>query len=267
MIRTQTSLTNDQIQKNAPSAFAGQPYEKQSDRYAFVPTSVVIDGMRSRGFFPVEARQSSSRIDGKEFFTKHMIRFQSQADICQLGDSLIEMILINSHDGTSRYVLAMGVKRLVCLNGMMVSERLAESFKIRHTGNILDEVASGTEALMIQAPKVANAIKTWRQITLASEEQKALAVAAHSLRFDQGSSLAQTVEPERLLSTRRYDDNGDDLWSVFNRIQENVIRGMSRRLVYRRMVPATRGVKSINEDVRLNRAMWTSAEKMAELKS
>ena len=45
----QNALTNEQIQKIAPSAFADQPYEKQSDRYSFVPTSAVIDGMRLAG--------------------------------------------------------------------------------------------------------------------------------------------------------------------------------------------------------------------------
>src|ERR1700731_5495172 len=81
-------LTDEQIQKVAPSAFARQAYSKQSDRYAFVPTSAVIDGMRNAGFFPVKAMQSRTRIEGKQNFTKHLIRFRSsdQAAIT-VGDS------------------------------------------------------------------------------------------------------------------------------------------------------------------------------------
>src|SRR6266852_6735644 len=86
-------MSNDEIQAVAPSAFAGQPYGKQSDRYSFIPKSAVIDGMRNAGYMPVKASQSSSRIPGKSLFTKHMIRFRAENEsLTRVGETAMEMV-------------------------------------------------------------------------------------------------------------------------------------------------------------------------------
>ena len=259
-------LSNEQIQRYAPSAFAGQAWERQSDRYAFVPTSVVIDGMRNAGFLPVKAIQSRSRIEGKQMFTKHMIRFRStDSNVTKVGDSALEFVLVNSHDGTSSYDLSMGMFRLACLNGLMVAESLCEAIHIRHTGNIIDRVIEGTTSLLQNAPAVADTVTTWRNIQLTQPEQRILAEEAHSLRFD---TMEGTPNPEKLLTVRRSADNGSDLWSTFNRIQENVVRGGLRTVdpeTFRRN--RTREVKGIDQNIKLNRALWSLAEKMASLKA
>lgn len=256
-------LSNEQIQRYAPAAFAGQPYERQSSRYAFVPTSAVIDGMRANNFFPVKASQSRTRIEGKEFFTKHMIRFRAgDAQISAVGDSVLEMVLVNSHDGSSAYELSAGVFRLACLNGMMVAESLLEAIHIRHTGNILNEVIEGSQKLLANAPVVSDTIQAWKGIMLNPQEQLLLAQSAHSLRFDD----AAPVQPGQLLTAKRYNDSGADLWSTFNRVQENTVRGGIRYVDNNRR-NRTREVKGISENVKLNRALWSLAEKMAELKA
>jgi hypothetical protein len=260
------TLTNEQIQKWAPSAFAGQAYHKQSDRYAFVPTSVVIDGMRNAGFFPVKASQSRTRIEGKEMFTKHMISFRDQnASISKLGDSVMEIVLINSHDGTSAYDLSCGMFRLACLNGLMVATSLVDALHIRHTGRILDEVVEGSTRLLQNAPVINDTVQQWRSIQLTQPEQHLLAESAHSLRFDEEGNAPPV---EKLLSPRRWEDNGSDLWSTFNRVQENAIKGGLRTFdPETRRRNRTREVKGIDQNVRLNRALWSLAEKMAALKA
>lgn len=256
-----TQLSNDDIQRYAPSAFAGQAYGGQSSRYAFIPTSAVIDGMRGAGFFPVKAMQSRTRIADKQLFTKHMIRFRS-AQLAQVGDTAIEAVLVNSHDGTSCYDLSCGVYRLACLNGMMVAESLIEAIHIRHTGDVVERVIEGTQHILANAPAVNDTIASWKQITLTPAEQHLLAEGAHSLRFDEASP----VTPDRLLAVRRNADTGSDLWSTFNRLQENTVRGGLRAYDAHGRRVRTREVKGIDGNVKLNRALWTLAEKMAELK-
>jgi Domain of unknown function (DUF932) len=271
MIRSNNPLSNEEIQRFAPSAFAGQPYERMSDRYAFVPTSAVIDGMRSAGFLPMMASQSTSRIADKKNFTKHMIRFRSvNSQLTKVGDSDLETVLINSHDGTSRYVLMLGVFRLVCSNGLIISEGLVHSIKIKHVGNIIDEVINGSLNLIDEAPKIGNQIQQWRTITLKPAEQLMLAESAHMMRYpDQTSISAQAIKPKSLLKERRSEDNGSDLWSTFNRIQENTVRGGIKGHVFegaRIRRRSVREVKGIDQNVDLNKALWTLAELMAELK-
>ena len=263
----QNALTNEQIQKIAPSAFAGQPYEKQSDRYSFVPTSAVIDGMRLAGFEPVKAVQSHCRIEGKTNFTKHMIRFRnSNVQLSQVGDSVLETVLVNSHDGSSAYELSMGMFRLACLNGLMVSEGLIEKIHIRHVGSIIDRVINESTRLLENAPKIMETVEQWRAIQLSQQEQLILAEESHKLRFDEESNLALQIAPEKLLTVRRFDDSGTDLWSTFNRIQENAIKGGLRGHSVTRRV-RTRTVSGIDQNLKLNRALWSLAEKMASLKS
>ena len=263
-----TALSNEQIQVAAPSAFAVTPYFKQSDRYAFVPTSRVIDGMRDSGFLPVKASQSKSRIEGKSDFTKHMIRFRSVDALNRqslVGDAIPEIVLINSHDGTSAYKLFFGIFRLVCSNGMVVADSLLGSINIRHTGNIVKEVIEGSQNLIQSVPTVLDVVKQWETIELAPAESLALATAAHTYRF---ADAETQVTPERLLQPRRYADNGTDLWKTFNRVQENLTKGIRGR-VDRSTGQRTgaRGIKSIDGDVKLNRALWAMAEKLAEIKS
>ena len=258
-------LSNEKLQELAPSIFAGQPYHKQSDRYAFVPTSDIINEMRKNGFVPVSACQSSSRIEGKELFTKHMVRFrQMNPNVTQVGEYILEAVLVNSHDGTSQYDLSCGVFRVKCLNGLVVAEATCQPVKIRHTGNILDRVVEETQHLMANAPQVAETINQWRAIKLTDAQALELAVEAHSNRFED-SPLAARVQAQDLLRVRRYDDYGMDLWTVLNRIQENVIKGGVRgiRLSSADRRVRTREVKSIDNIINLNQQMWASAERMA----
>lgn len=271
-----TALSTEQLQHSVPSAFAAQPYHAQSARYAFIPTSAIIEEMRSAGFLPVMASQSRTRIEDKQGFTKHMIRFrpiralQAQAIV---GDSILEAVLINSHDGTSAYKLMCGVFRFVCSNGMVVADSLLESIHIRHMGNIIQQVIDGSSRILEAAPAVMGRIETWKQIDLAPMEQLLLAETAHSLRFpvdeeDSKPAPEHNVTPEMLLSARRSDDNKPDLWHTFNRIQENALKGVHARVrnEYRIDRVTSRAVKGIDGDVKLNRALWSLAEKMAQLK-
>lgn len=269
-------LTNEEIQHYAPSAFAGQPYEGQSDRYAFIPTSDVIDAMRERGYFPTMASQSRTRIAGKQNFTKHMLRFRQQGSFSNVGDSAMEMVLINSHDGTSAYKLMLGVFRLVCSNGLVVSESLVQSIRVRHTGNIIEDVVEGTNKLIAQAPIVQDVMNLWKSIQVSQVEALDYAQAALRLRFPEGLPL----DVSKLLRVNRSEDADNNLWSIYNRAQEALVRG-GRNLRYTtpghidettgNYVQPRRGrvreVKGINENVKLNQALWSLTEEAASLKT
>jgi hypothetical protein len=132
--RQQTPLSMNELRRRAPSAFAVTAHESRSSRYTYVPTVAVIEGMLKAGFQPFNATQSRSRIEGKSEFTKHMIRFRSQDTSAALvvGDTVPEIVLINSHDGTSAYQLSAGFYRLVCSNGLMVSAGMQDEVKVKH---------------------------------------------------------------------------------------------------------------------------------------
>jgi hypothetical protein len=256
-----TPLTLDNIRHLAPAAFTTHAAGRTSTRYRHIPTSAVIEHMMGKGFIAVQASQSASRLDNGANFAKHMIRFREpQATAMSVGDSVPEVVLINSHNGGSSYQLMAGIFRLICTNGMIVADSMIGSVRVIHTGSAAEEVVAGSVELMNRMPRVTNAIGRWRKQNLLPAHQEVFAEAAHAIRFadPDGKVSTDNVKPRELLTARRTDDEANDLWTVFNRVQENVIKGgVGRR--------ATRQITSIDRDVRLNRALWTLGEKMSEL--
>jgi hypothetical protein len=270
-------LTLDQIAKLAPSALATEAHSSRSDRFVYIPTIDVIKAMMAKGFQPFKATQSMTRTDDKRNFTKHMIRFR-HADLMrpEVNDSVPEIVLINAHDGTSRYKLMGGIFRLVCENGMVVAESLIGSVNVMHSGNILDNVIEGSFRVIEDSQKALVATREWSGLMLTDGEQNAFAHAAHTLRFaDNEGNVSTPFTPEQLLAPRRSADYNNDLYTVFNRVQENAVKGGLLARTQARMEEGTfhpsrrvrtREIKGIDQDVKLNRALWTLAEEMAKLK-
>jgi len=270
--RNSEPLTLEVIGQLAPSALAHHAHDSRSDRYAYIPTIGVIEAMQKAGFYAFDAKQCKSRDASKKEHTKHMIRFRHNSQMDAVGDCLPEVVLVNSHDGSSAYKLMAGIFRLVCSNGMIVADSMQDSISVRHSGNIIDQVIKGSNQLVANVPKTLDAVTRWSQLQLTEGEQAAFADAARTIRFGDAEGTVETpITAAQLLSPRRYYDAGNDLWKTFNRVQENVIRGglraRGRDSQGRRRVFSARAVNGIDQDVKLNKALWQLAEKMAELKA
>jgi hypothetical protein len=267
-----TALTMDQLLSAVPSAFALGKHESRSQRYTYIPTVNVIEGLMGEGFQPFKAIQGKSRVEGKQEFTKHLIRFRHESQtLANVNDSVPEVILINSHDGTSSYKLIAGIFRMVCSNGLIVADSTVGSLSVPHKGDIVSQVIEGSFDIIGNSSRALDTTREWQNLQLTAGEQNAFAEAAHELRFaDAEGEVTTPIQPAQLLNSRRNADNGNDLWRTFNRVQENVIRGglhgMGRDANNRIRRVTTREVRGIDQDVKLNRAMWMLTEKMAELK-
>lgn len=139
-------LTDDQIFKKAPSVFAEAAHESRGARYAFIPTIQVLDGLRREGFEVVAAAQTRCRDEGKVAHAKHMLRLRhpDSIQLRDVGQEIPEIVLVNSHDGTSSYTLHAGFFRLVCSNGLIVASSTIDDVRVRHTGNVIDNVIEGS---------------------------------------------------------------------------------------------------------------------------
>jgi hypothetical protein len=260
--RSAAPLSNDQIARYAPSVLAEAAHESRGERYTFIPTISVIDGLRGEGFQPYEVRQTRVRDQSKREHTKHLVRLRHESSITS-AEEVPEIILINSHDGTSSYQLLSGIFRFVCSNGLIAGD-VCSDIRVRHSGNVVDDVIEGATRILEDTEQVIDRIGTYKSITLSEPEQQLFANAALSLRWDEGKA---PVEAERILRPRRWADNKSDLWTAFNRIQENLVKGgvPGRSSTGRRV--SSRAVGGVSENVKLNRALWTLADGLAQLKS
>ena len=109
-LRSDYPLSDDQIRRVAPSIFADAPHESRSERYSYIPTAAVLTELRKEGFQPFMACQTRVRHEGRREHTKHMLRLRHANQINAREAN--EIILLNSHDGTSSYQLLGGMFRL-----------------------------------------------------------------------------------------------------------------------------------------------------------
>ena len=271
VMRGDQPLSEGQMRAAAPSIFAEGKHASRSERYTYIPTIDVLRGLRKEGFEPFMVAQGASRVEGKAEFTKHMIRMRHVRDSSgqvQTRPEANEIILINSHDGASSYQMLAGMFRFVCCNGLVVGE-VVDDIRIPHKGNIRDDVIEGAFRVLEDFETVDASTDGMKALTLQPEEQRAFATAALALRYGErgeGEPPAP-VTADQLIEARRPEDFGASLWTTFQRVQENAMKGgqPGRGAKGRRL--HTRPVASIDRSVSLNRALWVLAEEMRKLKA
>lgn len=271
---TGRALTEDEMRHMAPSIFAVDAHESRSDRFRAIPTIEVLRALQKEGFEPVGVKQSTARDAGRQDFTKHLIRLRRMDNVqtYRVGDTVCEMLLKNANDGTSAYDLMAGLFRIACLNSLVAQTGTIDSVKVRHSGEVTHKVIEGTYRVLGEAQKALAAPQDWSQRQLGREEREIFADAAHVLRFgDADGEVTTPIRATQLLAPRRHADAANDLWTTFNVVQENVIRGglhgTQRTAGQRPRRVTTRAVNGIDQDVKLNKALWILAERMNQLKA
>lgn len=261
-----TILSNSEIINIAASAGATNPVANVSERYSFVSTISVVDMLRDSGWLPVHAEESSVRKDDRRGYQKHFIRFARPEFL--LENERIDLLLYNSHDKGTAFKILAGIWRFVCGNGLVIGTEYA-NFTHRHIGFDPDKFLDSAKQIAGSAETIAEKVSDLKIIDLEPNEQGIYAAAAHRLVYGEATENAP-IQPSQLLEERRYEDQGNDLWTVFNRVQENVIKGGLRGSKVgdfgRRRRVTTRPVKSLDRNKDLNQALWILTEKMAELK-
>lgn len=267
------ALSYEQIAQFAPTVFASDRHSSRSERFQVIPTHELLSGLSKEGFVPVKVQVGGSRDEEKRAFTKHLIRFRRSDDLAgvpKVGDSHPEVVLLNAHDGTSSYQLHAGLFRLVCTNGLTVSDQDFGSVKVGHSGRgVLDKVIEGTYRVLDDAVAALDHAQQLQTVALDRDEQRIFGEAALRLRFD--DETLPRINGSEVVRPRREADLAPNLWHTFNRAQENLIRGglsyrHTNEETNRTSFRETRPVNGADGDLKLNRALWHLANEFAKLK-
>lgn len=116
-IRRERPLTDAELMQTVPSFFSGDKHESRSERYTYIPTINIINRLREEGFQPFFSCQRHVRDLSRREYSKHMLRLRREGQIN--GKEVPEIILLNSHDGSSSYQMVPGLFRFVCTNGLV----------------------------------------------------------------------------------------------------------------------------------------------------
>lgn len=258
VIRKDRPLTHDELFRTVPSIFSETKHDSRSDRYTYIPTITLLDNLRREGFQPFFACQTPVRDLSKRDHTKYMLRLRREGQIT--GNQVPEIILLNSHDGSSSYQMLPGLFRAVCQNGLICGETFGE-VRVPHKGDVVERVIEGAYEVLGIFDRVDEKREEMQRLMLPQPVQQALAKAALTYRF---GDEHQPVSESQILSPRRWQDESPDLWTTYQRIQENLMKGGIRGRNAQGRNQQTRAVRGIDGDVKLNRALWVMAETMLE---
>ena len=242
------SLEN--IKAIAPSVFTTEKASHLSDKYVQTPTSRVVEDLMNLGWEVTKVQEVKSR--KYKGFQKHLVVFRNP-DIMIKGengdDSFPQILLTNSHDGKAAFNFRVGIFRLVCSNGLVVSDADFSNVSIRHMNYTFESLQVKINEIISKLPGLVNKINTFKAKTLTEAEMNDFAVKASQLR------TKKTVNIMDVLSVTRSQDQGNDLWVVFNRVQEKILGGS-----YTSGGRKARSVKNFQKDIQLNEQLFELAE-------
>jgi len=260
-------LTNEQLKQVAPSIFSEAPIEGVSDKYAFVPTHSILDTFRDAGYYPIMASESKVRNSENQGYQKHIIQFRSVDNILRpnSNEEYADIVLTNSHNRTSSFIVDLAFFRIICSNMLVVPSQSFVHHSIMHKGFNLSKVNNAISEVVSYMPKMKEQIESFKCISLSSLEQHSLASAAIDIRFDR---KLHEVSSNELLIVNREEDEDNSLWTVFNRIQEAIIRGgIKGKNKHTGKSFTSKAITAIDANLKLNKELFTTVQNMAMLKS
>jgi hypothetical protein len=258
------TLDDAQLRQLAPSIFSTAPRSDVSDRYGFASTIDIVEVLRAQDWHPVRAGQTFVKHQHNIGYAKHMLRFRKGSGINEVGDCIAELVLNNSHDKSSSLSIRLGLFRLVCSNGLITPIGEMGGIRVRHGKRIVPAVLSKLPRLVNELPALGDQVDSFRAIGMSSAQRQDFAAQALALRYGPQWRMRSIIAPDQLLKCRRYDDDKDNLWTTYNVVQENLMRGGLRGFSRTGRRVRTRPIRSVNADLDLNIGLWRLTEKHAQ---
>jgi hypothetical protein len=254
-----TALTLQEIQENAPQAFAPAPKPGVSKKYSFLPTSRIIEDMDRLGWKVSTAKANRYRSTINQEFGNHVIKFFNPEVFIRDQDgnieSYINIVVMNNHTGMGSFKFELGIFRLVCSNGLIIKDKDMGGFNIRHSGYSFEELQITLNQAVESLPDLVGRINQFNQIIMSKEAQREFAQKAFALRSYQDRMMTEE-ELAEFLAPRRKEDQGDSLWTVLNRVQESVLQGGYHITNKKNKLRRAKSIKNIQKDIQLNQQIW-----------
>jgi len=272
-----TALSTERIQQLAPAVFSNTKAERLTDRYASLNTSELLPIMADYGYFPMQAAQKKNR-KGETQHSSHMLSFAKTYHTEEvIGALRPEIILYNSHDGSSSVRLFAGCFRFICSNGIVAGDGFQSRIyhNVRAITGFEDMLRNTVDAL----PTLMERIEKLRQTKLLYSQAQAMARAGVQTRWNMLNTEALVKQPNGVYATeatvrdalkvQRNEDDYMDAFTVFNRIQEAVVRGNAfvKSLTEKNnegIMRKARPVNSVSESIRINSELWDIADTICQ---
>ena len=215
---------------------------KQKDFY--IPTLDVVQKLQNEGWKIQgvdEARAKNRKIVSNYVQMQHpdfAVKNSKGKD-----EAYTSITISNSCNGIKPLQMSLGMFRQVCTNGLVRFNQHAESENIKHIEVNYMNLDSFITSVTSKTGKLLTEVNEMKHKGLSIEDMRKLATEAARLRYND----LDDINIDDLLTVNRIEDESNDLWTVFNRIQENL----------------THDVNNMNEDIRLNQQLYNLVNQYA----
>jgi hypothetical protein len=249
----------DEMRERVPALFATGAHPKMSSRYSFTNTYDILLHIHRRGF------RVSSVQGGNKTYGAVLVRMRHES--YDKRDEAPEIIVLDSHDGSKRLKLMLGMIKFICMNGMVAGDLLYAKAFIHLAPDLMQQIILELEDIDEHIVKLKQRVDAMKAHKTNIGERMLLADAAIYQRFgvDRSASFVADMR-QNMLRVRRSDDSSDDLYTVMNVIQENVMRGGMMYQTHNTVRRVT-AISNVNRNVNINQALWMTAEGIAAKRS
>jgi len=253
-----STLSREQIAQKAPAVLSNDFKSTLTSRYTHIPTSVLLEDMSKLGWQVVDVKQQSSRTSTSVAHKKHLVVFRNP-DLMIKGkdgdDVYPQILIVNSHDGTSSFQFCAGIFRLICSNGLVVCTENFGKTCLRHSGYTFTHLQQIVSDLTKSIPNTIDTLNKFTNTTMTNAMMEEFVEKAIQIRFNDGK--VHSVNVGDVLTPTRNEDAGNSLWKVFNRVQERLVQG---NFVYNNGNPRksrkARSIKNLKRDIEFNEKLF-----------
>lgn len=257
-----------------------QKLETLQDSYVFASTRQIVDAFEAKGWKMVSSNQTKVRKQTKEGFQRHLVKFESDVfpsipGLSSNNASKPQIVVVNAHDGTAALRMMTGIFRMACSNGIITGTSLRDFRACHSNGRLGDKINEGIEAITDGMPLLIEQVQKLQNSRFSPTNLDILVKGLVDERLAAADPVS--VDYDSALAARRFQDKNEDAFTVFNRLQESLIKGgiryqatvkqrnengdvVAESIVNR----VTRRMNSIQASVRLNRMAYDLAVKLAE---
>lgn len=241
-----------------------------SSKYLFIPTVDVIEDLSKFGWDIYDVAQQKSKTSPDT--TRHLVRFRHKDfGAVGLNGNVPEILFTNSHDRTKSMNFHVGIFRLICSNGLVVADSTFSKLNVKHNtllGNTLNGVRELISDVTSNLPVVFDNIKRLEATELNEKKRRELVMKMFAVRYtdyigENGkvkmSDIEASTDIDAFLSVRRAEDAPDNLWCVFNRVQEKLMAGDYKHIGIDGKVRQARPIKNISLNLNINEGLWQVA--------
>ena len=248
----------------APSIFTTKGSGNVSEKYSHIPTDRVIKDMELLGWGVVDAKEVKARRDVG--FQKHLVVFRNNDVVIngKDGDTIYPQVLLtNSHDGKNSFTFTTGLYRMICENGLIVADTEFDVIKIRHMGYDFETLQDTLKEIISKLDLTVESMNKMKETELNEEQMFNLAKSFLDMRVEGTSNKYTEDAIDAVLEVQRKEDEGNMLWEVFNRVQENIIEGNFEYTTLGGKNRQARVIKNFKQDQDLNKKMFAKALEIA----